>query len=229
MARRAGRAARSGRRDHQLRAGRAARARAARDLRDAGACRGRRDLQGRLPLVALAAGRRRALACSVARTRARAGRRGPCADRARLPRSCLGHCACRAGMVDPSGARRPRCARRGSRLGDDRRAAGDEHARERPAPPRRRQVAADAAAGDLRLRAHGLARPTRAGTARRRRGGEAQARRRGHHGRRRRPLGVAPARDVGGRSDGARPRRVSFRRCPCASRSSPTSTRTCTR
>ena len=129
MACRAGGAARRRGRDHQPRPARAARSRAARDLRDAGARRCRRDLPRQPALVALAAGRGRALVRGLAGERPRAGRGGRRADRTRLPRRRLGDRNGRTRLVDSRRPRLSRGARHRARLGDAERAAGHEHAR----------------------------------------------------------------------------------------------------
>ena len=82
-----------------------------------------------------------------------------------------------------------------ARLGNDVRRAVDERARGRHPPPRRGRAAAEPAAGDVRLGAHGLARPARARAARRRRRRPNEVRRRRGDRRRRRPLGTSLLRD----------------------------------
>ncbi len=229
MACRPGCVARRGGRDHRPRPAWAARARTARDLRDAGARSCGWTLPRQRPVVALAACRGCAVDCRLAGGGPRPGCCGSRADRRRLSRRRVRRSGRRARVVDPNRARRPRGARRRPRLGDARRARGDERAPGRGPPPRRRHSAAEPPAGDLRLGRHGVARPACACAARRRLGGPAQARRRRGHRCGRRSLGSVALRHVGGRRDGARSRGTSVRRCRCASRSSPTSTRTCTR
>ncbi len=108
--------------------------------------------RGSPPVVALAAGGRRAVARGLAGERPRAGRGSRRADRARLPRCRVGHRDGRARMVDPRRSRL--CSRRStSSSSGERRACSTatttlEHV---ASPDRRRDAAPEPPAGDLRL------------------------------------------------------------------------------